>query len=389
MASIPPLRTQRPVHRHVQDTPTNCGRACAQMIISSLTQGPLPGSLPSPADKSSPIAVEQSVLQRREAPNDVDNTATPSWYTHPDELHHLLQNAPELAPGSSWHVSAHATLDPLIADVVLALQNGLPSVINLRVTDHWAVVIGAQLNEKGQLSWLHVLDPLWPPNAPTHSYVDICDDSGGYADPWIFEKGQFGAFEMEIGKVPNPAGMQDYQGQYVGIVPGVAPSPDDLGPLAEKLKMPRERTRQQTGTSPGAPNHAALITELTSIAAEVESPELAALISSQASPIVRTVRDIRGSGDMYTLLSLFNDQLRYGVIAAFDPYDHRLMHFRFVTVPLLSANTDEVLWWTREFLPSLPSPYFPFREEVGAGGPSFKRLVDDFRFSPSSARRGR
>ena len=84
--------TTRTVYEHSQDLGSFCGRACAQMVISSLIQGPAPGSLPTPAEEAAEIPVTQEQLRLRED-YDFDDTKNDSWFTHPDELLKLHENS--------------------------------------------------------------------------------------------------------------------------------------------------------------------------------------------------------------------------------------------------------------------------------------------------------
>src|SRR5262245_1240576 len=116
---MPHVTTASPVLRHQQDFGENCGRACAQMLISHVAQPAAPGG--------NAVSVGQDVLQTRElSPKD----APDHWFTHPDELQDLLARAPELAgSGTVWNVVARDTLKALLAIVLDALTNGMPSVI--------------------------------------------------------------------------------------------------------------------------------------------------------------------------------------------------------------------------------------------------------------------
>src|SRR5262245_26214645 len=110
--------TTRPVYEHSQDQSTFCGRACAQMVISSLIQGPPTGKSPTPADEMQPIPVTQAELRDREPyAKDVEGT----WFTHPDELLGVMTTAPELAGGlSDWRLAVLDDKDALFAEVLQA-----------------------------------------------------------------------------------------------------------------------------------------------------------------------------------------------------------------------------------------------------------------------------
>src|SRR4029450_7104332 len=106
--------------RHSQDSGTSCGRACAQMVISSLTQG-LPAA--------TPIAVTQNALQGREG-DPLDNTSTPSWFTHPDELLALLRTAAEFSTAdhpTEWRVASRPSLKNLLADGGAGMARRMPA----------------------------------------------------------------------------------------------------------------------------------------------------------------------------------------------------------------------------------------------------------------------
>src|SRR5436190_16729848 len=98
----------RALYHHCQDTPTNCGRACSQMIISSLVQSPFTGSGITAPASATPIIVTQDTLKNREPDSaDVVRSGERHWYTHPDELLILMRDAPEYTvPGDwSWRIA--------------------------------------------------------------------------------------------------------------------------------------------------------------------------------------------------------------------------------------------------------------------------------------------
>jgi hypothetical protein len=105
--------------------------------------------------------------------------------------------------------------------------------------------------------------------------------------------------------------------------------------------------------------------------------------------VIRPVKDINGSAEEYTLLSMFSASERYGVAAAFDAgSEPRLKHMRFTRTALLPADVDPTLWFTRDPLPSLGSPYFPFTRRARADGTAtYTRLIDRFVIDEPRAKR--
>src|SRR6185295_16676670 len=125
------------VRRHESDDVRyDCGRACAQMIISSLTQGVLSGMAPTPLQMAAPVPVGQGTLRSREA-NQVDVDGF--WFTDPDEMVAMMQTAPELvAVGmTNWRLAHCPTKEELLAQVLASLKLGMPAVLNIRTSDHW------------------------------------------------------------------------------------------------------------------------------------------------------------------------------------------------------------------------------------------------------------
>jgi hypothetical protein len=375
---MPMIAPTRAVHRHAQDTDTSCGRACAQMVIASLAQGPPAGGSPTAAHKAAAVVVSQKALQDRET-DPVDNVVTPSWYTHPDELEALLHGASELsAADQDWRVVSHSELTDLLADIVLALERGMPSIININSSDHWVVVVGAQVTNKGKLQSLVMLDPL--PLAPLpHTYIDQCSisfDGVTVADPWRLSKKQLGDFDVQIGDVPPPPGMTDFSGQFLAIIHGAPTSGADLEIKGQEI-APDGAEPLPPPPSGGAGGGAhPLIAELAVTARNWNIPGLQDLLADDVTPVIRTVHDADGSASTYLLLSLFNDKIGRGVVATFDPNDkNALKHLRFVKSPLLPPDVDENLWWSQKPLRTLPSPYFPFRRP-GGSAEAFERVFD-------------
>jgi hypothetical protein len=374
------FNTDREIYRHSQDTGMNCGRACAQMVISSLLNSPSGGSGTAPPANTTPI-IDQNTLRTRE-PFPVDVVSTTSWYTHPDELLKLLKKAPEFAANSTfknWRVAAHGTLDELLADLVVSAPKGMPAIINVNGWDHWVLVAGLAL-DNGDLAYLKCLDP-FPVNSLTHTYVDECTVEGDgtmWGEPWMPTKGQLGNLDLEMSNVPPPGTLTPYGGKFVGILHGAKPRKTDLAKVAKTLA-------KQGGSNIAVALEAeSLIAQLRDRAYRWNIPELQHLLGAAVTPQVRLVKDINGSSSSYALLTLYSGQLRYGTVAAFAAPAWTLMHFALTKNEKLDASlrefTGETLWFTRDRIAttkSTSSPYFPFRLQSSLNNVwTYRRLFD-------------
>ena len=384
---MPLYKPIRSVFRHQQDTDTNCGRACVQSVISSLTQSPAaPAPQPPPTD---PVPISQAELQRREK-DPIDPPGTAVWYTHPDELLALLKKAKELAKlphhsRTAWRIGSHDSLDLLMADVVTSLAKGVPALVNTREIDHWVVVAGASVSTSGALEYVQLIDPLDVPPSPTpHTYRDACNSlsNGHVYVPWQVAVGDLGGLSFAIGSTPAPPGLNDYQGKFLTVAHGKKAPVAVLRAMAKTFR----EAPQWTPPSPIDGLHP-LMVELSARAAAWELPQLQRLMASNAPLHVRLVKDIDGSALEYRLVSLFSDELQYGLVGVFSSTTNRLAHFRFTTSRVCEANlamtaADAPLWWSRRRMPRLDSPYFPFRRVLVDNRPTFERLVDGERLAP-------
>jgi hypothetical protein len=115
-----------------------------------------------------------------------------------------------------------------------------------------------------------------------------------------------------------------------------------------------------------------------------EIPRLSALLASSPVHVARIVHDVSNALAPYYLLSLLSPTLEDGVVGAFDVADLQPLHFRFTKNrkfdQSMRSRSDEPLWWTRRWLPSLMSPYFPFARQVVGTKYVYQRLFDDFTF---------
>ena len=372
----------RVVYEHAQDSPHDCGRACAQMVISSLILGPPTGNPPSQADAKVPIPFTQDQLRLRE-PDPVDVISAPSWKTHPDELHALLATAPELpAALQDWRLAVYNTVDQLFIALPVALQGGMPAILNLYSQDHWAVVVGVGVDGGGVLEYIEVADPL-PPEPTNHTYIDQCSGEGlTIADPVRYDVQQLANLQLEIGDMPNPAGMTNYSGRFVMLVHRThkfdpqkwrkLPTPPPWDPLAT---LPPVVDQDSINT---------MRERLLSRAHAWNIRRLSAVLATPTVQVARIVRDIGGTLAPYYLLSAFNLSLGDGVVGVFDVSDHAPLHFRFTKNrkfdQSLQRRPGEILWWTRDFLPTLQSPYFPFARTLVGNKSQYQRLFDDFTF---------
>jgi hypothetical protein len=380
----------RPVYEHSQDAATFCARASAQMVISSLVLGPPTGNPPTPADEKDEIPVTQDELRRREQyPN--DDVYNESWFTHPDELLKLMKEAPELAGQTDWRLAVEGDIDGIYAELILALQGGMPAILNVYNNDHWVVIAGVGVDDAtSKLNFMIALDPLPQLTEPVvHTYIDDCKQEGltyvETADDSDHEV-ELGGLQLEICSRPHPSDLTDYAGKCVALVYG----PGWNRELADKLRKLRRLPVPPYLWQPKAPLSATIsqssIDEmqqaLLSRAQSWEIPRLSTVLSSPHEHVARLVQDVRGALYPYYLLSLFSPALGYGVVGAFKVRDHQPLHFRFTNnrkfAQSLQKRPLEPLWWTRRWLPSLKSPYFPFARQVVGNKYVYQRLFDDF-----------
>ena len=381
---MPKYVPHRSVYEHEQDGAHDCGRACVQMVISSLVLGPPTGTPPGPADAKIPIPFTQDQLRQREL-NPIDQVSVASWKTHPDELLALLTTAPELpAPLQDWRVSLHNSEGGLFLALAGALRDGMPAVLNLYSQDHWAVVVGAGVDVGGALEYIEVLDPLPPQGNSQHTYIDDCSGEGlTVADPVRYDITQLANLELIIGDIPN-RDLTDYSGRYLMVVHG----PD-------RRKFDPKKWRKHANPPPWDPlvqltpvvDQDAINTmreRLMSKAHAWNITRLSALLASPTTQVARIVRDINGTLAPYYLLSVFSLSLGDGVVGAFHVSDHAPLHFRFTKnrkfEESLELRPGEMLWWTRDFLPTLRSPYFPFARTLVGNKFHYQRLFDSFTF---------
>jgi hypothetical protein len=382
--------TNRPVYEHSQDDAPFCGRASAQMVISSLVLGPPTGTQPTPADEKDVIPVTQDELRKREQyPN--DDVYNESWFTHPDELLKVMKGAPELTGQTDWRLAV-SDVEGIYAELILALQGGMPAILNVYNNDHWVVIAGVGVDDAtSKLNFMIALDPLPQQSGVTHTYIDGCRQEGltyveAVVDP--DHEVELAGLQLEIGSTPHPSDLTDYAGKCVALVYGPAWNRE----LADKLRKLRRLPVPPYLWQPKAPLSATIsqpsIDEmrqaLLSRAQSWEIPRLSALLSSPHEHVARLVQDVRGALYPYYLLSLFSPALGYGVVGVFKVRDHQPLHFRFTNnrkfAQSLQTRPHEPLWWSRRWLPSLKSPYFPFARQLKANKFVYQRLFDDFTF---------
>jgi hypothetical protein len=387
MAKHVPHRT---VYEHLQDTQHDCGRACVQMVISSLVLGPPAGESPTQEQEDAVIPFEQDDLRQREQfPK--DNTRVPSWRTHPDELKKLMTTAPEL-PGklSNWGLSVNDSDGELFAALILALQNGMPAILNIYASDHWVVVVGVEVDDAtSDLVYIEVFDPLPTLNGDgVHTYVDDCSRSNEgrtFADPQKYTVQQLGNLNLPIGDTPNPDGLIDYQGKFVALVHGGRRREDILS-LASKLRQYPVQPGPLVNMASAAPAIDPQLIDAMREALQYKAsswriPPLSALLEAPHDHAVRRVQDLNETLAPYHLLSLFSPTLNYGVVAVFDAAGRSPLHFRFTRDQRFKASLQkhptEPLWWAHKGLPEPLSPYFPVARKVAGEKVIFERVFDD------------
>jgi hypothetical protein len=382
------------VFRHASDNPAfDCGRACAQSIISSLTQGVSVGKAPTPAEKAQPVPETQDALRMRESsPLDVPHT----WFTHPDELVHILNSDPRLiAQGQAhWKVAAVTDAGELFERVGRTLKRGMPAILNIRDADHWVTVRGVDYSNT-VVTMLYMLDPLNARNSPGplgHTYYDGCAGDGTTIWETINEDPAdlLATWSLPVGTFP-PA---NYAGKHVAIV--YEPPPFNPVNVAEIIRL-RNRVRRFIKRPKGPTPPLRIREELLRVATAIADPEFTALVEPDTPLTVRYVHDIDARLRGYTIASLYDARLGRGLVGVFDFADQLFRHLRLTDdralIDSIAGDPAEPLWWTQRRLETLFSPYFPFRREKTAGGhPSYRRAFDDFPFeapAPDPLPRGR
>ena len=322
--------TARPVYEHSQDKPTFCGRACAQMVISSLIQGPPTGQPPTAADEKQPIPFTQDELRKREQ---FDLDVEGSWFRHPDELLNVMRNAPELAGGlADWRLAVFDNKHALFAELLQALKGEMPAILNVYSFDHWVVIVAVGVDDAtSRVNFMQMLDPLPHVDDLSHTYIDSCVQEGlQYVEVVEDETYQveLAALNLAVGDSPPPPGLTDYTGKFVALVYG-RPNPG----LLDRVRQVRQHI-----------------------------PRLSRLLASLHEDVARIVHDVRDAQAPYYVLSLFSPVLEYGVVGVFKV--RQPLHFRFTGNPRfgqsLNTHLDQSLWWTRRRFKSLASPFFPF-----------------------------
>jgi hypothetical protein len=251
----------------------------------------------------------------------------------------------------------------------------MPAIININGWDHWVLVAAIGLYNN-KLDFLKCYDP-FPVQARTHTYVDACTVASGgnqYGEPWIVGPGVLGNLDLEMSNVKPPGTLKKYAGKFVGIFHGSKPRASTLTPFKKRIEKGAKKSDLQI-TAP------ALLDVLRDRALRWEVRELQQLLALPSEPHLRLVHDIDGTPQSYALLSLFNDSLKYGVVAAFEGRSGTLMHFELVDDPKLDASlrqfASEKLFYTRRPIETLGSPYYPFRLLSAVGNVwTYLRLYD-------------
>ena len=384
------------VRRHRQDDGFSCGRACAQMLIAHVAQAA--------AARGDAVIVTQLKLKSLEQdPVDVDH----KWSTHPDELHKLLDQAPQLqGSGLTWNVVASDKLKAVKTLMLEALVNGLPSAITTGETDHWIVLVGAEVSAGDDLQYLEFLDPQPVIGQVTaHTIGDDCGSgfNGQTYVPEQVKEGQFGAFDFRIGSAPTPAGLTNYTDKFVAVVCGALPAQPEMaaapenggaenggsGPDDENASQPLNVERWLDRGEPPIMT-GSLVGAFKAVAERWQLGPLQTLIQSTPTDVVRQVRNIDLETEHYNLFTLSSPNVPHGLIGTMAP-DGSLLHFQFTTNARLLSSIRAVppgehLWWSRRRTRTLLSPYYPLRRFLhpGDANPRFIRLFDEVEISPDT-----
>jgi hypothetical protein len=381
---MPTFTTTDDILRHIQDNTFNCGRTCAQMIISALTLAPTSGADP----RTIAVVPTQATLATRETDQPDPLLPADVWLTHPDEMLELLRDSPELlAVGADdWRLQAYPTGKRLVADVLHTLAtSGMPAVVSIKQNDHWVVIKAAHRDDAGRLM-IELLEPSDPQiMMRQHRYEDECNhDANGQAYiKYEMTRNALIGLDLRINPRPNPSGMNDYAGQCVGILYGAAPTDEALDETMAAVVdvSPKKRAA-------GRPTPDEFYAELAISAQAWKLERVRRFLESRPELVAsRWVRGIESPDIEYAVMTMLSGHVeagapRQGLMAAFDA-DGALQQLQFTTsekaIRSLARFAGEDLWWTTRWLPTLPSPFYPFAR-VHNQANQYVRLVNDTSF---------
>jgi hypothetical protein len=370
--------------RHIQDNSFNCGRTCAQMIISALTLAPAAGTDP----RTIAVVPTQATLATRETDQPDPPAPADVWLTHPDEMLELLKDSPELLSAGThdWRLQAYPTGKALVADVLHTLAtSGMPAVVSIKQNDHWVVIKAAHRDDAGRLM-IELLDPWQEPVMPRqHFYQDECSDglNGQAYIKYEVTRHALIGLDLRINARPNPPGMHDYAGLCVGILYGNAPTDEALDETMAAVVdvSPKKRAA-------GRPAAEDLYDELATSARAWRLEPVGRFLDSRPELVAsRWVRGIESPDIEYAVMTMLagpgeTGARRQGLMAAFDA-DGALQQLQFTTsektIRSLARFAGQDLWWTTRWLPTLPSPFYPFAR-VQSQVNQYVRLVNDTSF---------
>ena len=375
------------VFRHASDNARfDCGRACAQSIISSLTQGVPVAQTPTPAEKARPVsaATQDQLRQRESYPSDI----TGGWFSHPDELVEILNKDPglQLLGHVHWKVGAYGSSGELFENLGLALQRGFPAILSINEEDHWVTVRGVD-RTSGVVSFLYMLDPLNPALSPgplLHTYYDGCAGDG----TTLWEVLENTTDVIDTWELPIGNTLPDqYKGKHVAIIHEPPQPPGGVHPDIRDLLRLRRRMQKLQKRPKGPTPPLRIREELQRVAEETKVDELVSLVAEQSPLTIRYVHDIEAKLRGYTIASFYSERLEQGLVGIFDFNDQKFRSLRLTgdrqMVTSLAGDSAEPLWWTRHGLETLFSPYFPFRREKATDGRIvYRRQFDDSAYEP-------
>lgn len=381
--------TTHPVYRHRQDTGASCGRACAQMIISSLSQA---GSA-----ANTPIAVAQETLRTRET-NPIDIELW--WFTEPAELCGLLANAPELAATDrDWRVAAHSTADKLLADLILSMQaHGRPAAVTIGANEHWVVL--TTVRKEGTHQVFEFLNPL--PSDLVHAgpfqhrYQDpdcgldqqqmaVVNTGNELADLNLKIKGFPKPTKIHVvsppgevkpgAKLPPTSSVGTLANKAVGVTFGPKPALTAINQLAREIKSSRLKQTRLMATNPVEVVRSGLRTQLRAFTSSFDIRPVQRVLTAPDLAIraTRVIQDVQQANLKYVLASGFSQQAKAGFIAAFDSsVNGELLHVQVTRdealIRSLARAAGETLYWTSaqtSHFPPMALPYYVFRRKPG------------------------
>ena len=205
------------------------------------------------------------------------------------------------------------------------------------------------------------MDPLnkrLSPGAQGHTYYDGCAGDG----TTIWETLEDTTSVVDTWELPIGNTLPDqYKGKYVAIIYEPPGQPPDDHLSVEDIMRLRLRVIKLQKRPKGPTPPLRIREELQRVAEETKIDELVALAAEQSPLTIRYVHDIEAKLRGYTIASFYSERLEQGLVGIFDFNDQKFRSLRLTTdrlmVTSLAGDSAEPLWWTRQRLETLFSPY--------------------------------